>query len=232
MSRPAGCSCPSAAFGRRVIGARWKAASAPGRRAMLPSVAGISCLLFFAIAQQATLVSRAWLRRCSLVTVPAAFLIGLLRSRLARGGLADLFRSCSGRAARFARPRSPARSATRRSCSPTACRTRRDTPTPTATRCWCRRSPPTSGDRAIRARRRGDRGAGLRRAARRRPGAGRGRSGRGRIALENERLDAVVAGAARRVAGLPRAHRRGGRCGAAAASSATCTTALSSGWSP
>jgi signal transduction histidine kinase len=33
-----------------------------------------------------------WLAICSLVSVPAAFLIGLLRSRLARGGLADLFR--------------------------------------------------------------------------------------------------------------------------------------------
>ena len=33
-----------------------------------------------------------WLAACSLVTVPAAFLAGLLRSRLARGGLTDLFR--------------------------------------------------------------------------------------------------------------------------------------------
>ncbi len=33
-----------------------------------------------------------WLAICSLVSVPAAFLFGLLRSRLARGGLADLFR--------------------------------------------------------------------------------------------------------------------------------------------
>ena len=37
-----------------VIGARWKAASAPRRRAMLPSVAGIACLLAFAVVQQAT----------------------------------------------------------------------------------------------------------------------------------------------------------------------------------
>jgi hypothetical protein len=36
-----------------------------------------------------------WLGACSLVTVPLAFLAGLLRSRLARGGLADLFRGLS-----------------------------------------------------------------------------------------------------------------------------------------
>jgi signal transduction histidine kinase len=33
-----------------------------------------------------------WVAACSLVSVPGAFLWGLLRSRLARGGLADLFR--------------------------------------------------------------------------------------------------------------------------------------------
>ena len=33
-----------------------------------------------------------WFASCSLVTVPLAFLAGLLRSRLARSGLADLFR--------------------------------------------------------------------------------------------------------------------------------------------
>ena len=79
-----------------VIGARWKAASAPRRRAMLPSVAGISCLLFFAVAQQSTPSVLQWLAVCSLLAVPAAFLAGLLRSRLARGGLAELFRELSG----------------------------------------------------------------------------------------------------------------------------------------
>ena len=34
-----------------VIGIRWKRATAPGRRALLPSVLGISALLFFAVAQ-------------------------------------------------------------------------------------------------------------------------------------------------------------------------------------
>jgi signal transduction histidine kinase len=79
-----------------VIGARWKAASAPRRRAMWPSVAGISCLMFFAIAQQSTPSALQWLAACSLLAVPAAFLAGLLRSRLARGGLAELFRELSG----------------------------------------------------------------------------------------------------------------------------------------
>jgi signal transduction histidine kinase len=73
-----------------VIGAPWKAASRPRRRALLPSVAGISALLFFAAVQQATPLALQWLAVCSLLLVPAAFLAGLLRSKLARGGLAAL----------------------------------------------------------------------------------------------------------------------------------------------
>jgi signal transduction histidine kinase len=73
-----------------VIGARWKAASRPRRRALLPSVAGISALLFFAAVQQANPLVVKWLAVCSLLLVPAAFLAGLLRSKLARGGLAAL----------------------------------------------------------------------------------------------------------------------------------------------
>jgi signal transduction histidine kinase len=75
-----------------VIGARWRAASRPRRRAMLPAVAGIAALLFFAVAQQAAPVWLRWLAVLSLLLIPAGFLAGLLRSRLARGGLADLFR--------------------------------------------------------------------------------------------------------------------------------------------
>ena len=33
-----------------------------------------------------------WMTNAALLTVPAAFLAGMLRSRLARGGLAELFR--------------------------------------------------------------------------------------------------------------------------------------------
>jgi signal transduction histidine kinase len=75
-----------------VIAARWKAASAPRRRAMLPSVAGVSGLLFFAVIQQSSPMFVVWLAVGSVFAVPVAFLAGLLRSRLARGGLADLIR--------------------------------------------------------------------------------------------------------------------------------------------
>jgi signal transduction histidine kinase len=75
-----------------VIGARWLRASAPRRRAMLPSVAGVLALLLFAVVQGGSSVVLAWLAVCSLMAVPAAVLAGLLRSRLARGGLTELFR--------------------------------------------------------------------------------------------------------------------------------------------
>jgi signal transduction histidine kinase len=81
-----------------VVALRWRAASQPRRRAMLPSVAGSVALLLFAALLTNDIVTGSrsqtvlWLAICSLVTVPAAFLVGLLRSRLARGGLADLFR--------------------------------------------------------------------------------------------------------------------------------------------
>jgi signal transduction histidine kinase len=75
-----------------VIGIRFTRASGPGRRALLPSVLGISSLLLFAFAQGAPPIWLRWLAVLSLLTIPAGFLIGMLRSRLARGGLADLFR--------------------------------------------------------------------------------------------------------------------------------------------
>ena len=75
-----------------VIGARWRAASRPRRRAMLPAVAGIGALLSFAVAQQAAPIWLRWVAITSLLLIPGGFLAGLLSSRLARGGLADLFR--------------------------------------------------------------------------------------------------------------------------------------------
>jgi signal transduction histidine kinase len=81
-----------------VVAARWRSATAPGRRAMVPGVAGAVCLLLFGtlLAVQFLTGERSpallWIAACSLITVPVAFLAGLLRSRLARGGLADLFR--------------------------------------------------------------------------------------------------------------------------------------------
>jgi signal transduction histidine kinase len=67
---------------------------------MLPGVAGAACLaLFVALVLRDAFAgpsfARAqpldWAVALSIVTVPLVFLAGLLRSRLARGGLADLF---------------------------------------------------------------------------------------------------------------------------------------------
>jgi signal transduction histidine kinase len=81
-----------------VIAGRWRNASAAGRRALLPSVAGSAWLLFFTTVLTAGLLAiplpyaMYWVLAFSLLIVPIAFLTGLLRSRLARGGLVDLFR--------------------------------------------------------------------------------------------------------------------------------------------
>jgi signal transduction histidine kinase len=83
-----------------VIAARWRVASPPRRRALLPSVGGAVALTLFASLLVNDLIgtgTRAelhlWLAIGSLGLVPALFLAGLLRSRLARSGLADLVRS-------------------------------------------------------------------------------------------------------------------------------------------
>ena len=81
-----------------VIGLRFRAASPPRRRALLPSVAGAFSMLLFAALLINDLVSGSrsqallWIAACSLVSVPAALLFGLLRSRLARAGLGKLLR--------------------------------------------------------------------------------------------------------------------------------------------
>jgi signal transduction histidine kinase len=81
-----------------VIGRRWRAATPTRRRALLPGIAGVVCLLLFTGMLTNDLVSGSrpvwliWVVLSSIALVPAAFLAGLLRSRLARGGLADLFR--------------------------------------------------------------------------------------------------------------------------------------------
>ena len=86
------------AFTIVLIALQWHAASRPRRRALLPSVAGAGALALFAALVTNDLVTGArsdvllWLAVTSLVAVPLAFLAGLLRSRLARGGLTDLFR--------------------------------------------------------------------------------------------------------------------------------------------
>src|SRR4051812_7090996 len=85
-----------------VIAGRWRAASPPRRRALLPSVAGAACMVLFVWLLVTDLVKgprsqfMIMLAYCSMLIVPAAFLAGLLRSRLARGGLAQLFRELGG----------------------------------------------------------------------------------------------------------------------------------------
>ena len=88
------CACAATIV---VIAARWLNTSGARRRALLPSLAGALVLLAFAALLVNDLIAGTrsqpllWIAACSLVTVPAAFLAGLLRSRLARGGLAELF---------------------------------------------------------------------------------------------------------------------------------------------
>jgi signal transduction histidine kinase len=83
-----------------VLVARWRAASPPRRRALLPSVGGGVALALFASLLVNDLVGTGtrselhlWLAITSLGLVPALFLAGLLRSRLARAGLTELVRS-------------------------------------------------------------------------------------------------------------------------------------------
>jgi signal transduction histidine kinase len=80
-----------------VVAERWRRASAPRRRALLPSVAGSLCGALYAawltcLVLESPVLPLVWALNTALLTVPAALLWGLLRSRLARGGLADLFR--------------------------------------------------------------------------------------------------------------------------------------------
>src|SRR3954471_5084239 len=80
-----------------VIAARWRSASRPLRRALLPSLWGAFCAVLYAVTLTSFLVGSPidelnWPLNAALVTVPAALAWALLRSRLARGGLTDLFR--------------------------------------------------------------------------------------------------------------------------------------------
>src|SRR3954469_504036 len=80
-----------------VIATRWRSASRPLRRALLPSLWGAFCAVIYATTLAIFLSGSSidvlnWPLNAALVTVPAALAWSLLRSRLARGGLADLFR--------------------------------------------------------------------------------------------------------------------------------------------
>ena len=76
---------------------RWRVASRPRRRALLPSLGGSLSAVLYA-ANLMTLIAGSpsvllmTVLNAALLTVPAALLWGLLRSRLARSGLADHFR--------------------------------------------------------------------------------------------------------------------------------------------
>ena len=89
-----------------VVVTRWMRASAPRRRALLPSLAGAFTLAMFTLLAIDGLVGGTstpavvWATASSLALVPLAFLAGLLRSRLARGGLAELLRGLGTTSAR------------------------------------------------------------------------------------------------------------------------------------
>ena len=85
-----------------VTGVRWRSASRPRRRALLPSLAGsLSGVLFAAwltsLLVDSPVIPLVWVLNTALLTVPAALLWGVLRSRLARAGLPELFRELGTR---------------------------------------------------------------------------------------------------------------------------------------
>jgi signal transduction histidine kinase len=82
-----------------VLTRRWWAATPPLRRAMFPSLAGGVSLLLLAVLLASDIVTGTptrpvliltWACVVGLLLTPAAFLTGLLRTRLALGGFADL----------------------------------------------------------------------------------------------------------------------------------------------
>jgi signal transduction histidine kinase len=85
-----------------VVSARWLRAAAPLRRALLPVLVGCATLLLAAVMlagewvtdERSQLLQRAVF--VALGLVPIAFLVGLLRSRLARAGVAQLMRELGG----------------------------------------------------------------------------------------------------------------------------------------
>ena len=147
---------------------------------------------------------------------PAAFLAGLLRSRLARGGV----RGSRRRAARAARrraagrarehPRRPDAGARRLAAGVRGLRRRRG---PGRAAARARQRPARHADRA---RRSPDRAARPRRVARDEPTLD-AVCAAAALALDNEQLQTRVARTVGRAAGVARTDRRGGRRGAAAA---------------
>jgi signal transduction histidine kinase len=89
----AACACLATVA---VLIVRFRAAPAPRRRALLPSLGGAVTLTAFATLLTTDLVlgqrspAVFWVAIISLLLTPAALLFNMLRSRLARAGLADL----------------------------------------------------------------------------------------------------------------------------------------------
>ena len=130
---------------------RWRAASRPRRRALLPSVAGSAALLLFAALLTNDLVTGS---RSQVV-----LWAGDLLARQRAGGLPRRAAALAAGPRRPRRPlprpqhdarRRPAGGAGQDARRPgprgglSAARSRWATPTPTAARCWCPRSPPTA----------------------------------------------------------------------------------------
>ena len=214
------CACGATVI---VVVARWWRAAGPRRRALLPSVAGAFGLLCFAALLVNDLVSGTrsqtllWMAACSLVLVPLAFLAGLLRSRLARSGLAELFLGLG----------------TMRGGDLQAALAKTLGDPGLVVAYWLPdygsyadatgqsvELPANGGDRAVAPVERDGkprRSPGLRRVAGRRSRVGRGGHRRGGNRARERAPARRVAGAAHRAEGVARAHRRGRRRGAAAA---------------
>ena len=205
-----------------VVAFRWRAASPPRRRALLPSVAGS--------VAPAAVRRAADQRHRHGIAVADRPLVGHLLARDRPGGLPHRPAALAAGPRRPGRPlpraqhdarRHPAGGAGQDARRPRARGGLSPAGVPRVRR---RRRPPGAGapgrrrprHRARRERRQGDRDARLRRLARRRPRVGRRRA-RGCRHRPGERApERRGAGPARGGAGLPRAHRRGGRRGAPA----------------
>ena len=221
-----------------VIAARWRSASRPLRRALLPSLWGALCGVLYAASLTSLLVGSPD-RRAQLAPErgpghgPGCVGLGPAalpaRARRARGPLPRA-RHAARRAARGGARQGARRS--RASCWRTGCRASAPTSTAADSRVEL---PAPGGDRAAAPVERDGRELGdarLRPVARRRSGARRGRRGRGRDHARRRAAAGGVPGAARRAARLARAPRRRRATRSGGGSSATSTTGRSSGWCP
>ena len=209
-----------------VLARRWWAATPPLRRAMLPSLAGGVSLLLLAALLASDIVTGTptdpvliltWACVIGLILTPAAFLTGLLRTRLARGGFADLvveLRGLHGAALQAALARTLRDPTLVLAGWLPGVRGLRRRRRPGRAAAGGGERPPQHGDRA---RRPADRDARPRPLARRRARGTRGGLRGGRVGARERAAPHRVARAARRAAGVTRADRGGRRYRAPAA---------------